>query len=210
MWAVGAILAELFTSCPIFPGESEIDQLYKICCVLGTPDWTTFPEARNASSLVNFSYLEIMPANLSDIIPNASLEAIDLIKDCMWIPRPIVDALQPKLNNKLGAKPNLDLSLWDFGTGTDDCFLGLTLAVNPSASNMELVHKAQSTGKDLLFCSSSRQHSQKPGFWSVLPPDNCGSTIPVESSLSLSFSTIPHSSTRVPQSTGFAIASLWS
>jgi serine/threonine protein kinase len=58
MWAVGAILAELFTLSPIFPGESEIDQLYKICCVLGTPDWTVFPEARNVSRLMNISYSE--------------------------------------------------------------------------------------------------------------------------------------------------------
>ncbi|GMP90294.1 hypothetical protein CsSME_00041492 [Camellia sinensis var. sinensis] len=94
MWAVGAILAELFTLCPIFPGESEIDQLYKICCILGTPNWTTFPEARNISLLINISYSEIMPANVSDIIPNASLEAIDLIKQlCSWDPlrRPTAD-----------------------------------------------------------------------------------------------------------------------
>ncbi|XP_047335497.1 serine/threonine-protein kinase MHK-like [Impatiens glandulifera] len=60
MWAVGAILAELFTLCPIFPGESEADQLYKICCVLGKPDWTTFPEARNVFLLANLCYSEVI------------------------------------------------------------------------------------------------------------------------------------------------------
>lgn len=38
---------------------SEIDQLYKICCVLGAPDWNAFPEARNLSGLVNISYSEV-------------------------------------------------------------------------------------------------------------------------------------------------------
>lgn len=33
-------------------------------------------------------------------------------------------------------EPNLELNLWDFGTSTDDCFLGLTLAVKPSAPNL--------------------------------------------------------------------------
>ncbi|CAH1446828.1 unnamed protein product [Lactuca virosa] len=80
MWAVGAILAELFTLCPMFPGESEIDQLYKICCVLGTPDWTLFPDARNVAWLMDINYSMIMPANLADLIPNASSEAINLIK----------------------------------------------------------------------------------------------------------------------------------
>ncbi|KAL0369433.1 UNVERIFIED_CONTAM: Serine/threonine-protein kinase MHK [Sesamum angustifolium] len=80
MWALGAILAELFTFCPIFPGESEIDQLYKICCVLGAPDWNAFPEATNISRLLNITCSDIMPADISYIIPNASMEAIDLIK----------------------------------------------------------------------------------------------------------------------------------
>lgn len=33
-------------------------------------------------------------------------------------------------------KPKLELNLWDFDTETDDCFLGLTLAVKPSVSNL--------------------------------------------------------------------------
>ncbi|KAI8854520.1 kinase-like domain-containing protein [Chytridium lagenaria] len=37
MWAVGAILAELFTLRPLFPGTSELDQIYKICQVVGNP-----------------------------------------------------------------------------------------------------------------------------------------------------------------------------
>ncbi|KAJ3112818.1 hypothetical protein HK100_002209 [Physocladia obscura] len=37
MWAMGTIIAELFLMNPIFPGTSEIDQLHKICAVLGSP-----------------------------------------------------------------------------------------------------------------------------------------------------------------------------
>ncbi|KAI5694463.1 hypothetical protein M8J77_005598 [Diaphorina citri] len=38
LWAVGCIMAELYTFRPLFPGNSEIDQIFKICAVLGTPD----------------------------------------------------------------------------------------------------------------------------------------------------------------------------
>lgn len=31
-------MAELFTFRPLFPGTSEIDEVFKICSVLGTPD----------------------------------------------------------------------------------------------------------------------------------------------------------------------------
>ncbi|KAI5679926.1 hypothetical protein M9H77_01153 [Catharanthus roseus] len=232
MWAVGAILAELFTFCPIFPGESEMDQLYKICCVLGRPDWTIFPEARNISRLLDICYFEIMPANLSDIVPNASPEAIDLIKQlcswdptkrptaeqCLqhpffnvgfWIPRSPVDPLQLTLSS-IGSKPNLELNLWDFGSQTDDCFLGLSLAVTPSASNIGMVHKNEGQKEDMMFCSGFQEDSKQSVFWSLFPPEDGGLSAPVESSLSLSFGTIPNSSSGVSQSTGFGIASLQS
>uniref|UniRef100_M1BSK5 Mak n=1 Tax=Solanum tuberosum TaxID=4113 RepID=M1BSK5_SOLTU len=211
MWAVGAVLAELFTLCPIFPGESEIDQLYKICCVLGPPDWTSFPELRSASRLFDISCFDITPANLSDVIPNASLEAIDLIKVDMSIPRPLGDPLQMNLSS-VGPEPNLELNLWDFGTEKDDCYLGLTLAVNPTPSCLDLfpakmASKSQGAGTD-MFCPGFQDHSQHSVFWSLFPTDHHQISTPVDSSLSLSFSTIPHSTIGAPQSTGFGMTSL--
>ena len=37
LWAVGAICAEIVTLRPLFPGQSEIDQLFRICELLGSP-----------------------------------------------------------------------------------------------------------------------------------------------------------------------------
>lgn len=37
IWAVGCIMAEVYTLRPLFPGSSEIDTIFKICQVLGTP-----------------------------------------------------------------------------------------------------------------------------------------------------------------------------
>ncbi|KAH9728705.1 serine/threonine-protein kinase MHK [Citrus sinensis] len=208
MWAVGAILAELFTLSPIFPGDSEIDQLYKVCCILGAPDWTAFPEATNISRLISISYSEVET----------------------WVPYPLHDPLELRLNN-MGSKPNLELNLWDFGTEPDDCFLGLTLAVKPS--NLEMVHNVpQGMQEDILFCSDLKDHSEQTVFWSLLSPDQNRMRAPVESSLSLSFRgqkmsaiehssqycfdfvipmllfSIQHPSTGVPQSAGYAITSL--
>ncbi|KAJ6012587.1 hypothetical protein N7522_002942 [Penicillium canescens] len=50
MWSVGAIFAEMYTRKPLFRGDSEIDEIFKIFRVLGTPDeelWpgvTSFPD----------------------------------------------------------------------------------------------------------------------------------------------------------------------
>lgn len=41
-WAVGCIMAELYTLRPLFPGSSEVDTIFKICQVLGTPKKVIF------------------------------------------------------------------------------------------------------------------------------------------------------------------------
>lgn len=43
MWAVGCIFAELIDGSPLFPGSNDIEQLFKIIKVLGTPDSKTWP-----------------------------------------------------------------------------------------------------------------------------------------------------------------------
>lgn len=37
IFALGCIMTELYTHCPLFPGTNEVDQLNKIVKILGTP-----------------------------------------------------------------------------------------------------------------------------------------------------------------------------
>lgn len=37
LWALGCIMAELYMLRPLFPGTSELDQIFKIVNILGTP-----------------------------------------------------------------------------------------------------------------------------------------------------------------------------
>jgi len=43
VWAIGTIFVEMVTKRPLFPGDSEIDQLYKIFRQLGTPTEPVWP-----------------------------------------------------------------------------------------------------------------------------------------------------------------------
>ena len=45
MWSVGCIFAELANRRALFIGDSEIDQIFKIFKILGTPNETLWPEA---------------------------------------------------------------------------------------------------------------------------------------------------------------------
>lgn len=45
IWAMGAMAIEVATLRPIFPGTNEIDQLWRVCEVMGTPsEWYTTEE----------------------------------------------------------------------------------------------------------------------------------------------------------------------
>ncbi|NWS70796.1 MAK kinase, partial [Crotophaga sulcirostris] len=88
MWAVGSIMAELYTLRPLFPGTSEVDEIFKICQVLGTPKKSDWPEGYHLASAMNFRFPQCVPISLKALIPNASNEAIQLMSDTLnWNPK---------------------------------------------------------------------------------------------------------------------------
>ncbi|XP_034009051.1 serine/threonine-protein kinase MAK-like [Trematomus bernacchii] len=95
IWAVGCIMAELYTLRPLFPGNSEVDEIFKICQVLGTlkkPDW---PEGVKLATSMNFRFPKCVPTSLRSLIPNASSEAITLMRDMLqWDPEKRPSAVQ--------------------------------------------------------------------------------------------------------------------
>uniref|UniRef100_A0A3Q4APE0 non-specific serine/threonine protein kinase n=1 Tax=Mola mola TaxID=94237 RepID=A0A3Q4APE0_MOLML len=95
LWAVGCIMAELYTLRPLFPGNSEVDEIFKICQVLGTVKKTDWPEGFQLASAMNFRFPQCVPTHLKTLIPNASNEAIALMKDLLqWDPKKRPTAVQ--------------------------------------------------------------------------------------------------------------------
>ncbi|XP_073482765.1 serine/threonine-protein kinase ICK isoform X1 [Aquarana catesbeiana] len=88
VWAVGCIMAEVYTLRPLFPGSSEIDTIFKICQVLGTPKKTDWPEGYQLATAMNFHWPQCVPNNLKSLIPNASSEGIQIMRDMLqWDPK---------------------------------------------------------------------------------------------------------------------------
>lgn len=80
LWAVGCIMAELYTLNPIFQGTSEADQLFKICSVLGPPSSKNWPDGVVLAQKMNLKLPTNPPRDLKTLIPNASADAIDLMQ----------------------------------------------------------------------------------------------------------------------------------
>ena len=78
-WSIGCIMAEMVNGKPLFPGDSEIGQLFKIFSVLGTPNeenWPgvtklpeykfTFPQWKHQSIKESFSKVNTIFPNIAE------------------------------------------------------------------------------------------------------------------------------------------------
>ncbi|XP_049777101.1 serine/threonine-protein kinase dyf-5 [Schistocerca cancellata] len=118
IWAVGCIMAELYTFRPLFPGNSEIDEIFRICSILGTPDKKEWPEGYQLANAMNFKFPQFSPVPLGSIIPNASKDGLALMGDMLsWNPNSRPTAQQSlryayfQVGQKLGIQPDSSIRL---------------------------------------------------------------------------------------------------
>mmetsp|Transcript_35968 Transcript_35968/g.80065 ORF Transcript_35968/g.80065 Transcript_35968/m.80065 type:complete len:302 (-) Transcript_35968:441-1346(-) len=78
VWSIGCIFAEMVNHRPLFPGDSEIDQLYKIFQVMGTPDENLWP---GVSQLPDYkdTFPKWRPRNLLELVPTLDRAGVDLL-----------------------------------------------------------------------------------------------------------------------------------
>ncbi|XP_071103977.1 cyclin-dependent kinase 2-like isoform X1 [Haliotis cracherodii] len=78
VWSLGCIFAEMITRRALFPGDSEIDQLFRVFRTLGTPDETVWP---GVTQLPDFksSFPKWAHRNVGTVVPNLCAEGTDLL-----------------------------------------------------------------------------------------------------------------------------------
>ncbi len=82
IWSVGCIFAEMVTRKPLFPGDSEIDEIFKIFRILGTPDEDVWP---GVSSLPDFksSFPKWSRKDIGLCVPGLEPAGIDLLDEML-------------------------------------------------------------------------------------------------------------------------------
>ncbi|CAJ0628201.1 8301_t:CDS:2 [Entrophospora sp. SA101] len=78
IWSIGCIFAEMSNLFPLFPGDSEIDQLYRIFSVLGTPNKIIWPEVICFQDYQT-EFPQWNPQPLNKYVPKMDIHAIDLL-----------------------------------------------------------------------------------------------------------------------------------
>nr|CAB3483461.1 unnamed protein product [Digitaria exilis] len=77
MWSVGCIFAELVTNNPLFPGDSELQQILHIFKLLGTPNEQVWP---GVGKLPNWhEYPQWKPTKLCTLVPGLDDIGYDLL-----------------------------------------------------------------------------------------------------------------------------------
>jgi serine/threonine protein kinase len=79
IWSLGCIFAEMAQKRPLFQGDSEIDQLFKIFRVLGTPTEDSFPGVTNFPDYKP-TFPKWRSQSLARLIPNLDEKGQDLLR----------------------------------------------------------------------------------------------------------------------------------
>ncbi|KAG9295146.1 hypothetical protein G9A89_006127 [Geosiphon pyriformis] len=82
MWSVGCIFAEMIKKYPLFPGESEIDELLRIFRLLGTPNENLWNGVTNLPEYKSL-YPNWEPGNLAQEFPELEPDGVDLLQECL-------------------------------------------------------------------------------------------------------------------------------
>ena len=83
LWSAGAIIGELYTFSPLFPGQNDIEQLWCVIRVLGTPTEETWPQLSTLPDYekITFSYAE--RREFDQVWLDLPEQVISLLKDLL-------------------------------------------------------------------------------------------------------------------------------
>ncbi|KAL2136657.1 hypothetical protein VTI74DRAFT_2389 [Chaetomium olivicolor] len=144
IWAVGAMAVEVATLKPLFPGGNEVDQVWRVCEIMGSPGhWTSragepigggeWREGTRLAGKLGFSFPKMAPHSLDTFLPAPQWPAslARFVTWClMWDPRNrptstqalaheyFTDAVDP-LRPKSSASKILGRKQSDVGRGKD-------------------------------------------------------------------------------------------
>lgn len=170
IWAIGAMAVEIATLKPLFPGGNEVDQVWRVCEIMGSPgNWYSkagvrlgggeWREGTRLAGKLGFSFPKMAPHSMDTILqaPQWPASLSNFVTWClMWDPkaRPTsaqalghdyfidaVDPLRPKSSaSKILGRKHSDLSF----RSTKDSAENTPTSTKPSWFRKSLINRSES------------------------------------------------------------------
>jgi len=74
IWSLGAVIAELFSLSPLFPGNNDIDQMFRVFQVMGSPNEDVWPGVQQLPDYCKISFPGMVPQSLRILIPRLTVD----------------------------------------------------------------------------------------------------------------------------------------
>lgn len=112
LWSLGCIFAEILTNKTLFPGDSEIDQIYRIFRTLGTPDEIIWPGFKDMPEYRCFARFKAR--GVENYIGNSDPSAVDLLSKLLtYDPAQRISAKQALTHQYLDDCSEIDPSTFE-------------------------------------------------------------------------------------------------
>ena len=163
IWGLGCIMAEMYTHPqPLFCGSNEKEVLFRICSILGTPTHDIWNDGIRQANIIGMKFPTCQGTDLEKVIPEASSEAIDLMKQMIqWDPNKRVTA-KNLLNHPFFTNHTIDN--FYYSSGKNDIIFGENSFKKFSNSNdKEMKNEIKRDDKESNNNSSNNENGIK-GF----------------------------------------------
>ena len=163
IWGLGCIMAEMYTHPqPLFCGSNEKEVLFKICSILGTPTHDIWNDGIRQANIIGMKFPTCQGTDLEKVIPEASSEAIDLMKQMIqWDPNKRATA-KNLLNHPFFTNHTIDN--FYYSSGKNDIIFGENSFKKFSNSNdKEMKNEIKRDDKESNNNSSNNENGIK-GF----------------------------------------------
>ena len=79
IWSAAAVIAECMMLAPLFPGSSDIDQIFRVFQIMGTPTSGSWPGASALPDYAKITFPTMKPVPLPLLMPQSHLDDINFL-----------------------------------------------------------------------------------------------------------------------------------
>ena len=79
IWSIGVVTVELLLLSPLFPGNNDIDQLYRVFQIMGSPNLQSWPDVKELPDYEKVSFPDMSPLDPRLLLPHAHEDDLSYI-----------------------------------------------------------------------------------------------------------------------------------